>query len=400
MAEPDFSPGPPPEASAFFKAKSLRPSFAWQDVQPEEHAAAFTVAKAMQVEVLTAIRDSLQTALDGGIPFDQWQRELTPELQRLGWWGRGPVTDPVTGAVAEAQLGSPRRLATIYRANIRSARAAGQWARIQRTKRALPFLLYQLGPSERHRPEHAAKNGMVLPVDDPFWSAWMPPNGWGCKCWVRSLTRKDAEARGVSESPPHPLPARDWENTRTGEVERVPLGIDPGWQTNPGETRQRHLEQHLAGTLDQADEAVARAAARDLAGSWHARRLLEGAGRGSVPVAMLPRLLADELGATTRVVRYSARTVEEHGHHPEVGPDVLPLIGDLVLDATVVAEAAGARALQFFGADPAGKLWKLVVKSTVDGKELYLVTWHRSNPRALRKALAEGRVVRGASGRP
>ena len=37
---------------------------------------------------------------------------------------------------------------------MRVARAAGQWARIQRTKEARPYLVYELGPAEKHRPLH------------------------------------------------------------------------------------------------------------------------------------------------------------------------------------------------------------------------------------------------------
>lgn len=30
---------------------------------------------------------------------------------------------------------------------------------------------------------------------------------------------------------------RDWVNKTTGKTERVPVGIDPGWDTNPGKVR-------------------------------------------------------------------------------------------------------------------------------------------------------------------
>jgi hypothetical protein len=395
-ADPGFSPGPPPEASAFFKAKGLRPAFSWQDVEPEEHAAAFTVAKAMQVEVLTTIKDSLQKAIDEGIPFETWQRNLKPELQRLGWWGRQAVQDPATGETVEAQLGSPRRLKTIYRANIRSARAAGQWERIQRTKRALPFLEYQLGPSERHRPEHAAKAGMILPVDDPAWAAWFPPNGWGCKCWVRQITRRQAQEQGVDDSPE--MPVRTWTNARTGEEREVPVGIDPGWETNPGATRLKNLERHLSGTLDSADPAVARAAARDMAGSWYARRLVEGRGTGTVPVAILPDDLVAALGSRTRVVGYSAATVERHQHHPEIAPDVMPWLADLIEDGLVFQEAGRPGALLLF-AELDGKWFKMVLKKTGTGEAVFVTTWHRVGAQEVSKAQSKHRMVRGAPGR-
>jgi len=265
-----YQPGPPPEASQYLANKDWQPAFSWEDVEPEEHAVAFTVAKATQIDVLRDIREELQSALDEGLPFAEFQQRLRPRLQARGWWGRDVVTDPGTGERHDVQLGSPRRLRVIYDANLRSARAAGQWERIQRTRRALPYLEYRLGPSENHRPHHEAKAGLVLAVDDPFWAAWYPPNGWGCKCWVRQLTRQQAEVRGISPSPEVPL--ADFENRRTGEVRRVPIGIDPGWDRNPGALRVRASIDLLADRLASAPAPVRRVAERDLQDGWMAER--------------------------------------------------------------------------------------------------------------------------------
>lgn len=265
-----FNPGPPPEASRFLANKDWLPAFSFQDVEAEEHATAFTVAKAMQIDVLKDIREELQRALDEGIPFDQFQRDLRPRLEARGWWGKAEMVDPATGKARAVQLGSPRRLRVIYQSNLRAARAAGQWERIQRTKRALPYLEYRLGPSERHRPHHQAKEGMVLSADDPFWASWYPPNGWGCKCWVRQLTRAQAEARGIDASPE--VPMHDVVNTRTGEVKRVPVGIDPGWERNPGAQRVQASIDMLRGKIDAAPPEVARVALRDLEDGWMAER--------------------------------------------------------------------------------------------------------------------------------
>ena len=160
MAAKKWPSGPPPkEALRFFRAKKLKPGFDYRDVWREEHATAFTVAKAMEADVLTDIRQGLDQALAGGKTFRQFQAELTPRLQEAGWWGRKEVVDPVTGKRVSAQLGSPRRLRTIYRANMRTARGAGQWERARRTVKARPYAVYRLGPSREHRPEHVAWEG-------------------------------------------------------------------------------------------------------------------------------------------------------------------------------------------------------------------------------------------------
>jgi len=299
-----FKPGPPPEASGLLKNKGWKPAFSWQDVEPEEHAVAFTVAKAMEMDVLRDIREEVQTALDEGLPFAEFQKRLRPRLQARGWWGRKDMADSATGETVEVQLGRPRRLRTIYRANIRSARAAGQWERIERTKAALPYLQYNLGPSEHHCPEHAAKEGLVLPVDDPFWDAWMPPNGWGCKCWVRQISSREAARLGLSEAPDVPL--IDRVNARTGEARRVTDGIDPGWERNPGKLRLDAAQRLLREKVLAADPDVAAAALRDMASSWRVQRIAKGA-PGSLPIAMIPDHIAARAGAP-RIVSFTDRT--------------------------------------------------------------------------------------------
>ncbi|WP_282094324.1 phage minor head protein [Epibacterium ulvae] len=389
--EYSFDPGPPPEVRNYFRNKGLRPAFHWQDIEPEEHAVTFSVAKAMQIDVLQTIREELQKAIDEGIPFEQFKKDLEPKLRRLGWWGVKEQVDPLTGEVRKVQLGSPRRLKTIYRANLRSARAAGQWVRIQRTKRALPYLVYLIGPSKRHRPTHEAKNGLVLPVDDTFWQVWYPTNGWGCKCHVRQITRREAEEIGIGESPE--IPMRDVFNQRTGEIKRVPVGIDPGWETNPGAFRQERMAEFLAERLDSADPAVARVAARDMASSWRVQRIYEGSSTGSAPIAMLPEELAKQLNSKTRVVQFSDYTAEKGRRtHPEVLPDSLPELDQMLREGTIYDQAKPGSL--FVTERREDGVWVAIVKSTADRSELFLSTYYRASERYVRRNLTPDKILR------
>ena len=270
---------PSPEVLAYFRNKGMQPSFDWRDVYPQEHAHAFTVAKATQMAVLRAIRQEVDHALAAGIPFEEFQARLTPRLQRLGWWGKQIVTDPETGDQVEAQLGSPHRLRIIFDANIRTANAAGQWERIQRSKAVLPYLIYQHTTSQEPREEHWewADAPIVLPVDDPWWHTHFPPNGWQCKCWV--LQADEDEAREAGWRPGTAAPDLDevaWFNARSGETEMVPAGIDPGWQTNPGRTRQQLLDALLNNNLEDVDPAIRAVALKDITSSWLFRQIAEG----------------------------------------------------------------------------------------------------------------------------
>lgn len=375
-----FGQGPPPEVTRYFEGRSLRPSFSFRDVEPQEHAVSFAVAKAMQLDVLSAIKGELDRASAEGLTYAQFQKALTPRLKALGWWGEKDVTDPATGETVKARLGSPRRLRTIYRSNMRAARAAGQWDRIERTKRALPYLVYLLGPSRRHRVEHEAKSGLVFPVDHSFWDRWFPPNGWGCKCHVRQVSRSEAEDIGISEEPT--IEMRRFENKRTGEVRDVPRGLDPAWDRNPGKFRAENAARHLAAKLDAAPPEFARAAATDIAQSWRVTRIHNGSATGQAPVAMISEEASNAMGAKTRVVQYSSQTAEkERRKHGEAVPALLARMQEAFDGGDVFQDRVSRVA--FVTID--GKLWRLVAKATSAGDEIFVTSFHRSNDRQLQR---------------
>ncbi len=120
-----LKPLPPEEALRYLRSKGYRTGFAWQDVWQQEHARAFTVAKAMRLDILGDIREALDKALAEGIPFEQFKISLRPTLEAKGWWGRKEMVDPATGETSDVQLGSPRRLKIIYDTNIRTLRGLG-----------------------------------------------------------------------------------------------------------------------------------------------------------------------------------------------------------------------------------------------------------------------------------
>ena len=408
--KPGYSfPGPiPKDALDYFKAKDLRVGFDYRDVWGQEHVHAFTVAKMVQLDLLDAVRDAVEVALEKGQTFRQFSKELTPIVQQGGWWGRAKRLDPKTGKKRRVQLGSPRRLRTIYQANMRSARAAGQWARIQRTKTTHPYLLYQLGPSETHRAQHAAWAGTLLPSDDPWWEDHFPPNGWGCKCWVRAVSRREAERVGGVTACPVADPV-EWTNKRTGEALTVDRGLDPAWARNSGRDRDRILQDQLARRIDQADQELAHAAVRRVVES----RLLDrhlvpgrrgGIPKGDLPIAVLEQKWKKHLESATQVVRLTERIAEKLPEkHPELTlGDYRDRLGRILRDEQVIVEETGHQDrpgpdLVFFH-DPSGrfdrssKLWKAVVAKRND-RHLYLATFHRSNLRDLRKTMKCGRVI-------
>ncbi|HDL9510409.1 TPA: hypothetical protein PX800_000212 [Vibrio cholerae] len=249
----------PKESLEWFKRKGIKPSFDYRDVWKEEHANAFTVAKMLNADLLVEVKQLVEQAIAEGQTFEQFRDLLKPLLVKSGWWGVQVMDDPLTQESKPVQLGSEGRLKTIYRTNMRTARAAGQWERIEKTKRAMPYLLYQLGSSREHRITHVRLSGVMLPVDDPFWNVFYPANGWGCKCWVRQVSKREAEkliAEGKVKTSAPDTPNKQWVNKRTGEVEVLPEGIEPGWNYNPGKKREQALSDDLQAKETRLNETL------------------------------------------------------------------------------------------------------------------------------------------------
>lgn len=247
----------PLEALRYFRAKGFQFGFDWRDVWQDEHAAAFTVAKAMTRDLLEDIRAAVDTAIDEGETLAMFAKKLTPTLVKKGWWGRKLQTDPDTGVDRVVQLGSPHRLRTIYRTNMRTAQAAGTWERIQRSKKLFPFIEYSSVMDGRERPEHHDWDGTILPVDHPWWDTHYPPCGWGCRCRPKSRNQRMLDAKGLKvTTSPIAFPVRDYVNKRTGEITKLERGIDPGWSYNVGKASLDGLAPPpLSG--DQGEAAMA-----------------------------------------------------------------------------------------------------------------------------------------------
>ncbi len=64
-----------------------------------------------------------------------------------------------------------------------SAEMAAKWERFQQDGDRYN-LQYRTAGDDKVRPEHAALDRVTLPIDDPFWDTYYPPNGWNCRCTV------------------------------------------------------------------------------------------------------------------------------------------------------------------------------------------------------------------------
>lgn len=62
-----------------------------------------------------------------------------------------------------------------------SAEMAAKWERFSEDGDRY-YLQYRTANDGKVRPTHAALHGVTLPMSDPFWEEYYPPNGWNCRC--------------------------------------------------------------------------------------------------------------------------------------------------------------------------------------------------------------------------
>lgn len=153
------------------------------------------------------------------------------------------------------------RKPTAYDTNLRTAYQAGRYQQMTDPDvlASRPYWRYRHGDSRHPRPEHLAWDGMVLAADDPWWSIYYPPNGWGCKCSVEPLSRGGLERAGKEEPDQAPPDEID---PKTG----MPAGIDQGWDYNVGEAA--FGKQLSAAAMDEWRAQGGKAWRRLTPGDW------------------------------------------------------------------------------------------------------------------------------------
>jgi len=89
-----------------------------------------------------------------------------------------------------------------------TARASAQQARIwneaMEVKDLYPNLEYVTARDDRVRDSHAKLDGIIRPIDDKFWDTHYPPNGWRCRCSVRSSDAEPTPENKIPHVDVHP----------------------------------------------------------------------------------------------------------------------------------------------------------------------------------------------------
>lgn len=208
------------EAADHLKQKAPVPTDHWDDMVGTAHAKGFTVAGATKLAIVKDFHAAIQKVKESGGTITDFRKDFDTIVEKHGWPYKG-------------KRGWRSRV--IYDTNLRTANAAGRWQQFERNKETRPLLQYFTVGDDKVRPAHRKWHLLVLPIDDDVWNAIYPPNDYGCRCGVRSLSLREARRRGLTISETPALKMTERVNTSSGVVYgEVPEGIGVGWDYNVG----------------------------------------------------------------------------------------------------------------------------------------------------------------------
>ena len=410
----------PEQAVEYFESKGHRISWNWFDTYQEANARAFTVAKAMRLEVLEDIRTGVKDAIRNGTTFSEFRKNLEPALRKHGWWGKQDVVGP-GGAIETVQLGSVRRLKTIYRTNLQTAYMAGRWQGMVENAAERPYWMYIAIQDSATRPEHRALHGRVFRWDDPIWKSIHPPNGWGCRCRIRALTESQVKSRGVEvESSEGKLgEAQRLVSRKTGELQPVTtfdlgdgqtFSPDVGWSYNPGSahwypdlnrypyaTARQYIEGVLTGppfarSYQRVEGIVNKAIAQGVSGGAVRKAIRNQLSDTFWPIAVAHPDMVNSMGAKSQVVLLSDDTLAKQilNREPGFGVADYRYLQSTMERAQLVVQEKDALHHLFFSSGES--IYRATIKLTDKG-ELFLQSYHPSNAAQMNRAPKKGTVL-------
>jgi hypothetical protein len=381
MAETAYGSLPFDEQIRFFRDKHPVLTRAWTDVYAAEHEHAFMVAGAAKADLLHDLRMAVDKAVADGGTLAQFRKDFDGIVEKSGWQYKG---------------GRNWRTRVIYETNLRQSYHSGREAQMAdpELRKHRPYGLYRHGRSEHPRPEHLAWDGIVLPLDDPWWDTHSPQNGWGCKC--RKLMVSDADVERMGLKVAAKAPPVVWEEKTVGangpspRTVRVPKGIDPGFEYRPGvSARAAQLSRAMLEKSLALSDAAGRTAAAQLAESDAFARWMASP-EGEFALAALSEADAAAIGAKTRTVMISAETARKQAvRHKELVASEYRFVQEAITRGTRVQDTDTSAV--YLLEDDQG--YVTVVKATRSGQVVFLTSFRRLSSEAAKRDREVKRIL-------
>ena len=205
---------PPDAAIEYWKQKAKLTYDEAKALGEEAMYRAFYVTGLAQHDLVQLVSDGLQQALENGETLADFKTRILSAIDSQGW--------------------HDYRVENIFRTNMQTAYMAGRYKKMQQVKASRPYWQYIAVLDKRVRPSHAILHEKVYPADHEFWSTNYPPNGFRCRCTVRTLSEHQVQTQGLTVETEMPKDGV-WTDPKTGMEYFVHFpGADKGFKNNPG----------------------------------------------------------------------------------------------------------------------------------------------------------------------
>ncbi|MBU5312229.1 minor capsid protein [Tissierella carlieri] len=171
------------EAVNYFKGKIPIKASEFYKLAEEYKSLAFTVSGYSKTQVLNKFYEELLKAIEEGTTMKDFKDKMNEFLEKKGY-------DGITNFQAD----------NIFRTNIQTAYQVGHYKQMTSPEvlKYRPYWQYDAVNDKHTRPSHLAMDGRVYRADDPIWDTWYPPNGYRCRCGVKTLSERQVKERGLT----------------------------------------------------------------------------------------------------------------------------------------------------------------------------------------------------------
>lgn len=206
------------EAVEYFRQRVPVTAKVFYSIAYDYRVLAFAVSGYSKLQILRRFYEELLAALEQGNTLAEFRDNMNGFLEREGYEG---IT--------------PYQAENIFRTNIQTAYNVGHYKQMTdpEVMKLRPYWQYDAVNDSRTRPSHLAMDGRVFPADSPVWDTWFPPNGFKCRCTVRSLSRRQVERLGLRVETTAPAASM----LKDGHF--VNIMPDPQFASNPAKTPWR-----------------------------------------------------------------------------------------------------------------------------------------------------------------
>lgn len=166
---------PPEKAIAYIRSLPAVERSQWEAFIRKHQGRAFTVAGVEQRAVLESLRDLIAESLRAGLTPEQFNARAQDLLRNF----------EISGA----------RLRTVWNQTVGNALRDGRYGELEdpEIRAVLGYWLFDAIVDAVVRPNHAALDGGIAPVDWPGWDFYGDPLGLNCRCARISIPRGRAE---------------------------------------------------------------------------------------------------------------------------------------------------------------------------------------------------------------